>query len=77
MRKYLAFDIEIAKVIPEEETDWIAHRPLGITCAAAMASDGRQWLWYAERLNEFQSAMSWPRSKFYGWTENERIPDFL
>ena len=58
MRKYLAFDIEIAKVIPKEETDWKAHRPLGITCAAAMASDGRQWLWYAERLNEFQSVMN-------------------
>jgi len=38
-QKYLAFDIEIAKEIPEGETDWKAHRPLGISCAATLASD--------------------------------------
>lgn len=32
--RFLAFDIEIAALIPEGETDWKAHRPLGITCAA-------------------------------------------
>lgn len=32
MNKYLAFDLEIAALIPEGETDWQAHRPLGITC---------------------------------------------
>jgi hypothetical protein len=31
--KYLAFDLEIAREILEGETDWKAHRPLGITCA--------------------------------------------
>jgi hypothetical protein len=44
--KYLAYDLEIAKPIPEGESDWKKHRPLGITCAAAIASDGHQWLWY-------------------------------
>jgi hypothetical protein len=47
MTKYLAFDIEIAQTIPEGETDWMAHRPLGITCAAAASSDGGLWNWYA------------------------------
>lgn len=40
--KYLAFDIEIAKDIPEGEPDWKRHRPLGITCAATLASDDNQ-----------------------------------
>lgn len=38
--KYLAFHLEIAKVIPFNQ-DLNAHRPLGITCAAAW--DG-QWI---------------------------------
>jgi hypothetical protein len=46
--KYLAFDLEIAKEIPEDATDWKAHRPLGITCAAAASSDGSLWNWYAQ-----------------------------
>ena len=56
--KYLAFDIEIAKILPEEETDWKAHKPLGITCAAAISSDGRQWLWRANKADEFRPTMS-------------------
>lgn len=38
-RKYLAFDLEIAAIIPDGETDWKRHRPLGITCAATFRSD--------------------------------------
>lgn len=34
---YLAFDLEIAKTLPQGETDWKANRPLGITCAAIYA----------------------------------------
>jgi hypothetical protein len=34
--KYLAFDLEIAAIIPEGETDWKAYRPLGVTCAATL-----------------------------------------
>lgn len=37
--KYLAFDIEIAKSIPEGTTDWATLHPMGITCAATWASD--------------------------------------
>ena len=44
--KYLAFDIEIAKDLPEGEPDWKQHRPLGITCAATFAAGERSaWAW--------------------------------
>lgn len=38
-RKYLAFDIETAKVTPESEKNWKSCRPLGIACAATLLSD--------------------------------------
>ena len=38
-RRYLAFDIETAKVLPEHVTNVLDHRPLGICCAAAVAVD--------------------------------------
>ena len=37
-RKFLAFDIETAR-ISDSQADWRTQRPLGITCAAALASD--------------------------------------
>jgi hypothetical protein len=37
--RYLAFDVETATVLPDETTDWFRHRPLGISCAATLASD--------------------------------------
>lgn len=36
---YVAFDLEITKGIPKGEEDWKALRPLGISCAATLASD--------------------------------------
>ena len=48
MNKYLAFDIEIFKTIPEEATDWKQYRPFGISCAAALASDeDKAKLWWS------------------------------
>lgn len=48
MSKYLAFDIEIAKVMTSGETDWKAQRPLGISCAATLTSDeDKPALWYS------------------------------
>ena len=41
-RKYLAFDIEIAKILPRDVDDLKAHRPLGISCAALLAEDEDQ-----------------------------------
>jgi hypothetical protein len=38
-RKYLAFDIETAKILPENFGDLHDHRPLGITCAATWCAD--------------------------------------
>ena len=38
-RRYLAFDIETAKVLPPGVEDILDHRPLGIACAAAVTSD--------------------------------------
>ena len=58
-RKYLAFDIEIAKGFPEG-ADWHKYRPLGITCAATLAADAEEaTLWHgvasdgrpADRMN--------------------------
>lgn len=47
-RKYLAFDIEIAKILPDEVDNLKAHRPLGICCAAALAGDDDQpHLWFS------------------------------
>ncbi len=38
-RRYLAFDIETAKLLPPDVSELHAHRPLGIACAAAFALD--------------------------------------
>ncbi len=48
-RKYLVFDIETAKVLPDWEQDIKAHRPLGIACAATlMQEDGAvPTAWYS------------------------------
>ena len=38
-RKYVAFDIETAKILPKDFGDLHHHRPLGITCMAIWCSD--------------------------------------
>jgi hypothetical protein len=46
-RKYLAFDIETAKVISGTDFNWRPHRPLGITCIASQSTEcgePRHWL---------------------------------
>jgi hypothetical protein len=40
MTRYLAFDLEIARTLPEGLEDWKSIRPLGITCAATITSEG-------------------------------------
>jgi hypothetical protein len=48
-RKYLAFDIETAADIPGPDFNWRPHRPIGITCAAIVASDSPQpVVWHAK-----------------------------
>jgi hypothetical protein len=46
-RKYLALDIETAKVLPEDLQDWHSQRPLGIACAATLlVGDDQPTLWH-------------------------------
>jgi hypothetical protein len=42
----VAFDIEIARPIPDGAGDWTAFRPLGITCAATLTSERDLRLWH-------------------------------
>jgi RNase_H superfamily len=45
--RLLAFDIETAKQVPGEDFNWRPHRPLGIACAATLASDSNDVrLWH-------------------------------
>lgn len=58
-RKYLAFDIETAKILPQilPGGDILAHRPLGIACAAALATDNKEpRLFYSRDASGFPSA---------------------
>ena len=52
-RRYLAFDIETAKDVPGDDFNWRPHRPLGISCAATLASDTDQpLLWHGKTWAE-------------------------
>jgi RNase_H superfamily len=55
--KYLAFDIEIAKEIPEDAPDWKQYRPLGITCAATFVAGEHPRLWYSMKDGHYAPAM--------------------
>jgi len=57
--KYLAFDIETTRIMPEGVADWKKYRPLGISCAATMPSDGEITLWYGKTPSgDYASQMS-------------------
>ena len=40
--KYLAFDLETTKPLPEDH-DWKTHRPMGIACAATLLPIRTNW----------------------------------
>ncbi len=45
--KFVAFDIETAKIVPGDDFNWQPHRPLGIACIASLSDDEaepRIWL---------------------------------
>lgn len=44
--RLMSFDLEIVKPIPEGETDWKRHRPLGISCASTAQPGEDPVLWY-------------------------------
>lgn len=47
-RKYVAFDIETAKILPQHVSDLKEHRPLGVACAATLAGEEPEpRLWHA------------------------------
>jgi hypothetical protein len=49
MKPYLAFDLEIAKQIPDGAADWRAYRPFGVSCAATFLSTERApRVWYSK-----------------------------
>ncbi len=63
-RDYLAFDIEIERVVPQNADDLKSYRPLGISCAATLDSQGGLILWHgrtpeggiADRLSREEAA---------------------
>jgi hypothetical protein len=59
-RKFLAFDIETAKLMPEGAPNWRSCRPLGISCAATLLSDTDDLsLWHgaaSDRMSQQEAA---------------------
>lgn len=51
--KFLAFDLEIEKEIPEGVTDWKEVAPLGITCAALLMSDYEKYGGYLLKFHNY------------------------
>ena len=47
--KLIAFDIEIARSLPDGVEDWSHHRPLGISCAATLTGGEPAVLWYGKK----------------------------
>ncbi|MEJ2711543.1 MAG: ribonuclease H-like domain-containing protein [Anaerolineales bacterium] len=47
LSNYLAFDIEIAKILPGDFSQWRNDRPLGISCAATLRDGQEPELWYS------------------------------
>jgi len=41
-KRYLVFDLETAKLVPDDASEILAHRPLGIACAAAVDVESRR-----------------------------------
>ena len=54
--KYVSFDLEIAKILPGDFSDWKRHRPLGITCTATKLGDEEPLVWYSKDENGLASA---------------------
>ncbi len=59
MKKIVAFDLEIAKELPDGG-DWLSVAPLGISCAATLDSDDDLQLWhgYVAHDGEYYAQMT-------------------
>jgi hypothetical protein len=49
--RYLSFDLEIAKILPGDFSDWKKQRPLGITCAATKLGTEEPLVWFSKEEN--------------------------
>ncbi len=56
INKYCSFDIETAKILPEDFGDLHDHRPLGISCAALWCEDKKQAEVYYSKNSEGDAA---------------------
>jgi hypothetical protein len=57
--RYIAFDIETAKVLPESATDLMDHRPLGVACASAAVTGQEEAVsWFGLAAGEPAARMS-------------------
>jgi hypothetical protein len=58
-QRFLAFDIETAKLLPEQVADLLSHRPLGIACAAVVDIEGQhETVWHGRESGAFAAQMS-------------------
>ena len=57
-QRFLAFDIETAKLLSEQVPDLLSHRLLGITCAAVVDIEGQhRRLWHGQASGTFSAQM--------------------
>lgn len=71
-RKYLAFDVETAANVPGPEFNWRDHRPLGITCAAALASDLAEPMIWLGKSPDGNPAKQMSRAEAHGMVDQLR-----
>lgn len=73
--KYVAFDLEIAKEVPDGE-DLKDHRPLGITCAATVTESGLAQLWHGDYAPKMSPAQVMRLIKYLvnQYEDNGRFP---
>ena len=69
VRKYVAFDIETAAEIPGPEFNWHDHRPLGITCAAALPSDANDPIIWQGKSRDGKPAKRMSRAETHDMVE--------
>lgn len=86
IKKYLAWDIEIVKEIPEDG-DWLEYRPLGISCAATQryhAAEETQMspkVWYAGQYTrafwEGKETVGTPENRPMTKSELRKMLDYM
>ncbi len=72
-RKYLAFDIETAKILPKDFGDLHDHRPLGITCTATWCSDGSAAVTFYSKNEDGSTAPQMTKQDLLAFVEHLKI----